>query len=112
MTPGPARRRNGGSPAGAGLGGWLAGTLHIGFFTDFKGRDTLLLASDGDAVANLLGVLRDLATGARERVRLESLSFAEAGQHVAVLADVQVIVARGEYDDAWWQRHGRPASPP
>jgi hypothetical protein len=54
--------------------------LSIGFFKEFKGRDTVLFSGDADAMRKIAAVFFDLTSGAFGRVSLESLPFVTSRQ--------------------------------
>lgn len=60
--------------------------LHIGYFGNFKSRDTLLLEGDPAALRLLVDLMRRFAAGAPETVDLESLPFVQSHGGVRVSA--------------------------
>src|SRR5438067_2092728 len=65
----------------------MSGVLCVGFFANIKGRDSVLFSGDDQAMAKLIGVCRDLASGAVEQVRFEALTYVVAHRGVSILAE-------------------------
>jgi hypothetical protein len=75
----------------------MSSILRIGLFENFGGRDSVLLAGDAEAMAELAGVFQGLASGEAGRVRLESLPFVEVYQQVSILAEQSPMSAGLRY---------------
>ncbi len=133
--------------------------LHLGYFEDFNGADTILLCGDEEGLQRLADILRTLEDGSAEPVNLHLLPFVqvyggveltaypvdrelgvcrigsglrftwhhsregwlESAEKIEMVAqgngghcylgahpagNAVVVVSKGEYDEAWWERHG------
>ena len=62
--------------------------MHVGYFENFKGDDTLLLESDSDGIARLATLLQFLATGKRANLALHELPWFEVHHGIELTAVV------------------------
>lgn len=51
--------------------------MHVGYFEDFKGRDTLLIEAGVEALRELQGMLESLASGRLKRLVIHKLPAAQ-----------------------------------
>lgn len=131
--------------------------LHLGYFENFNGADTILLCGDEEGLQRLADLLRPLEDATANPANLRFLSFVQVHGGVSLIAypvdrelgirrlgtssftwhhseegwlesaekieavarckgghcclgetpvgDAVVMVSKGEYDEAWWERH-------
>ena len=60
--------------------------VHVGYFEDFKGGDTVLLEGDDDGLHELAESFRELAAGTIADLALHDLSYVQAHRQVRVTA--------------------------
>ncbi|MFN0060123.1 MAG: hypothetical protein ACKVX7_16820 [Planctomycetota bacterium] len=73
-------------------------TLRLGFFSQFRGSDTLLFHGDGDGLRLLAQTMRGLSTPGALSVALHELPFVE------IHHDVRVVAAQEKRDRGVWRQ--------
>jgi len=61
-------------------------SVHLGYFKNFKARDTLLVEGDAEGLRNLAAVLRSLQCGSPEIVAVDALPFVQSHHGVRLTA--------------------------